>query len=98
MLSESNFYMGLSENLSESGLFVATHQIQPIGTIVDLKFELPFVEEPFELKGEVRWVRPYSTEIEGPPGMGVRFLELTDEQVGRIQGFLKSRPPIYYDD
>ncbi len=98
MLSETNFYMGLSENMSEGGLFVATHQIQPIGTIVDLKFKLPMVEEPLEVKGEVRWVRPFSEDIDAHPGMGVRFLNLSDKQVQQIKAFLKTRPPIYYED
>ena len=29
MESESNFYMGLTENLSEGGIFIATHMLKP---------------------------------------------------------------------
>ena len=38
--SDSNFYMGLTENLSDGGIFVATHAIQPIGTIVALTLRI----------------------------------------------------------
>jgi len=98
MLSEHNFFMGLSENMSEGGLFVATHDMQPIGTMVDLKFKLPMHDEPLEVRGEVRWVRPYSQDVEAAPGMGVRFVGLTAEQGELIRAFLRSRPPIFYDD
>lgn len=98
MISETNFYMGLSPNMSEGGLFVATHQIQPIGTIVELKFVLPMSDEPITVRGEVRWVRPFSADIEAHPGMGVRFVDLSEHDAARIRTFLKSRPPIYYDD
>jgi len=98
MLSEHNFFMGLSENMSEGGLFIATHQLQPIGTMVDLKFQLPMRAEPLEVRGEVRWLRPFSQDVEAPPGMGVRFVNLTPEQNELIRAFLRSRPPIFYDD
>lgn len=98
LVSEHNFFMGLSENLSEGGLFVATHQLQPIGTIVELKFQLPMSDELIEAKGEVRWVRPFSPDIDAPTGMGVRFVDLPERDANRIRSFLKSRPPIFYDE
>src|SRR4051794_38121863 len=71
--SDSNFYLGLTENLSNGGIFVATHLVQPIGTIVALTLRLPNRKIPLALHGRVRWVRDLSLNVEAPPGMGIEF-------------------------
>ena len=96
--SEHNFFMGLTENLSEGGLFVATHIMRPIGTRLALAFKLPDSEEPIVAKGEVRWVRPFSDDTQAAPGMGVRFVEIDDKQAARVKTVLQARAPIFYDD
>src|SRR6476659_1269928 len=71
--SESNFYMGLTESLSEGGRFIATHVIRPIGTEGEVSFKLPHVAEAIKAVGIVRWTREYSESSDTSPGMGVRF-------------------------
>jgi uncharacterized protein (TIGR02266 family) len=94
--TEHNFYQGLSENLSEGGLFIATHQTMPIGTKIALNFALPSVEEPLKLEGEVRWVRDSSGS--NMPGMGIRFVDLSEETTNLIKDFIRIREPEFYDD
>src|SRR5687767_6276653 len=55
--SESNFYNGFTENISEGGVFVATYELKPMGEKVTMKFRLPDSEETIECEGEVRWIR-----------------------------------------
>jgi uncharacterized protein (TIGR02266 family) len=98
MESESNFYMGLTENLSEGGIFIATHVLKPMGTSMAVVFKLPDVTEPVKLVGTVRWVREYSETSDTSPGMGVRFEQLTDEQSEQIRRFLAARDPLFYDE
>ncbi len=96
--SEHNFYTGFTENISEGGLFVATHCPVPVGTTFPLSFTLQGVAEPIQVTCEVRWVRPYHEGLDAPPGLGVRFLDLQPAARSAIQHFLKARGPIFYDD
>jgi len=96
--SESNFYMGLTENLSEGGLFIATHQLKPIGTQIDVSFKLPHMADAIKATGTVRWVREYSETSDTMPGMGVRFERIAPEQVEQIREFLAARAPLFYDE
>jgi uncharacterized protein (TIGR02266 family) len=95
--SESNFYIGFTENLSDGGVFVATHAPRSIGHGVDLIIVLPG-ESPIRASGTVRWLRQYSEDNETVPGMGVRFEELAPEDAARIHEFMKSRAPMFFDD
>ena len=77
LTSESNFYAGFTDDISEGGLFVATHNTLPRGTVVDIEFVLPDSEEPIRSQGEVRWIREYRPENDAPPGMGLSFTVAT---------------------
>jgi uncharacterized protein (TIGR02266 family) len=84
--SESHFYAGLSENLSEGGLFVATYAPRPVGSAIDVTLKLPGHGEPVRTRGTVRWVREFSEMSDTVPGMGLR-LELDDQDLPRIRRF-----------
>jgi uncharacterized protein (TIGR02266 family) len=100
MESESNFYSGFSMNLSEGGLFVATHDYQQIGAQLQVTLSLPDGDEPIIASCVVRWVREYNPIIPDMiPGMGVQFVQLTPFELNRIEQFCKGlRDPLFYDD
>jgi uncharacterized protein (TIGR02266 family) len=93
--TESNFYVGFTENLSAGGLFVATYSMQPIGSKVDIALTLPG-GETMSLRGEVRWQRAAADD--GWPGMGIHFEDLSEQQEARMKRFLSFRAPLFYDD
>jgi uncharacterized protein (TIGR02266 family) len=95
--SDSNFYIGLTENLSNGGIFVATHLVQPIGTVVALTLRLPNRKEPLQLTGRVKWVREWSAALEAPPGMGIEFETIPDDSARAIHEFLAARTPLFFD-
>ncbi len=96
METESNFYMGLTENLSEGGLFLATYDDIRVGTELDLHLTLP--GRRITARGVVRWTREYSRFTEDvPPGVGIQFLGLAAEDQQAIAGFLRTRDPILYE-
>jgi uncharacterized protein (TIGR02266 family) len=95
--SDSNFYIGLTENLSNGGIFVATHLVQPIGTAVALTLRLPNRKTPLTLAGRVRWVREFSDLLEVPPGMGIEFESISDTDARSIREFLAARTPLFFD-
>ncbi len=96
--SEHNFYAGLAENLSAGGVFIATHRLQKVGSKIDVSLRLPDTQEPFRLVGEVRWVRVYNEQSDTPPGLGIRFTELSSEVTTAINRFLDQREPLFFDD
>jgi uncharacterized protein (TIGR02266 family) len=98
MESETNFYMGLTENLSEGGLFIATHVLKTLGTRVEVSFKLPDMAEPIKVTGTVRWLREFSPTSDTSPGMGVRFEHLSAEHTEQIRRFLAARDPLFHDE
>src|SRR5882724_930828 len=95
--SESNFYIGCTENVSDGGVFVATHSLCQIGSHVDLVIALRY-QEPIRAKGTVRWLRPYCETSDAQAGMGIRFDSLSDVDAERILEFAKCRQPMFFDD
>jgi uncharacterized protein (TIGR02266 family) len=95
--SDSNFYIGLTENLSDGGIFVATHLVQPIGTVVAMTLRLPNRRVPLVTAGIVRWVREFSETLEAPPGMGIEFESLSEDDRRSIHEFLEARAPMFFD-
>ncbi len=63
-------------NISMSGMFLRTAEMQPRGKPLDVKFRLQHGEPPIQAKVEVLWSRVRDTGPETPRGVGVRFLDL----------------------
>jgi uncharacterized protein (TIGR02266 family) len=96
--SEHNFYTGLTQDLSGGGLFVATHQLRPVGERIRLRFTLPSSKEPIEAITEVRWVRETAAKGGGAEvGMGLMFLQLAPQAKDAIKGFLAKRDSLFFD-
>ena len=96
--SEHNLYAGLVENLSAGGIFIATHRLQRVGSKIELSLRMPDSEERFDLVGEVRWVRVFNEHSDTPPGLGIRFSELSPAITAAITRFLGQREPLFFDD
>jgi uncharacterized protein (TIGR02266 family) len=97
--SESNFYSGLANDVSEGGLFVATHDVVAIGHAITLEFSFDAGEEPIRVQGEVRWIREFNPSTpDVHPGMGVQFRDLTEQDRGRIQRFVHQRATLLFEE
>ena len=96
--SESNFYTGFTEDISDGGLFLATYQLRPLGSEIEVTFTLPD-GHTVHAAGEVRWLRdPRDYNRDAPPGMGIQFHALSDEDRAAIAEFIRSRSPLFYDE
>jgi len=95
--SESNFYAGFSENISEGGIFVATWQQHRLGDLVDVTFTLPGDDRSLRVHAEVRWVRAADPHQDSPPGYGLQFVDLDDETRVYIERFIRKRAPLFYE-
>lgn len=94
LLSDSNFYTGLAEDVSNGGVFVSTRTPLPTGAMVLLFFVLPH-GRTIKAEGVVRWHRLQATSA--TPGMGVAFTELGDEERLAIEAFCAERPALFHE-
>jgi uncharacterized protein (TIGR02266 family) len=94
--SGASFYTGYTANISERGLFVASHMLQPIGSELALTFALPAGPE-ISVRGIVRWRRDaQAASPSTPPGMGVQFQSPTPDDQMRIRELIAQRGPLFY--
>jgi uncharacterized protein (TIGR02266 family) len=77
-------YVGLTENLSEGGAFVATRAPWDIGCTVDLLIGLPHLGV-VRARGTVCWRRSASVDGDQAPGVGIRFERLSRDVASRIR-------------
>ncbi len=84
--SGENFLYSYIDNISEVGIFIATTSPLLPGTPIKLRFSPQGETRSFEVNGEVVWINPYHPDGENiNPGMGIRFVGLTEEQKHKIQ-------------
>ena len=94
--SDNNFFNGFSANISDGGLFVATVNLLPLGTEVDLSFSLPSGDR-IDAHGVVQWVREVNDQLpDAFPGMGVQFAQLAPAAQSAIAQFLAQRDPLFF--
>ena len=91
MQSESTIWMGQAENVSDGGVFVATKELKPIGTEVEVTIKLPGNMLPVWAVGVVCWIRDTSPNSDAPLGMGIQFKLIADDALRRIRDFVRQR-------
>jgi uncharacterized protein (TIGR02266 family) len=73
-------------NLSEGGIFIPTKHLCPVGAEGILQFRSSQYQEPMRMRAEVvHRVEPGSEKEGQSCGMGLRFLDLSDDQVKRLR-------------
>jgi len=95
---KNNFLFASIRDISATGIFVYTNSPESSGTLLNLRFTPPDAESPLELEGKVIWANAYRPGDPNNlnPGMGVRFIGLTDEQRIRLVEFVRTFA--YLDD
>jgi uncharacterized protein (TIGR02266 family) len=78
-----SFVKAYTGNISRGGLFIRTERPLREGEQFLLKLQLPDLPEPIKVTCEVSWAREQSDIEKRPPGMGVKFCEMTkrDNQI-----------------
>ena len=99
IFSEHNFWTGLTMNMSEGGVFVATHKLLPVGAMVVINLSLPFDGETITALGQVRWTRAYSETSDVSPGLGIQFVNLDKRMLAAVRRFVATvRDPLLFED
>ncbi len=84
------FYETTADNISSHGIFIETRrQHLAAGTPVLLMLTDEKVGENLPLQGRVAWIREESEDMEGPPGMGINFEDLTEDQRQALEDTLE---------
>jgi uncharacterized protein (TIGR02266 family) len=95
--TDTNFFSGFSGDMESGGLFIATYDIHPIGTVVHVKAKLPNGHLVYE-EATVKWVREYNEHCpEAAPGMGVVFENLSPPNKQEIEQFMVVRDSIFFE-
>jgi uncharacterized protein (TIGR02266 family) len=78
-----------SVNISEGGLYLRTIEPLPGGTVLHVKFTLPHDSAAIACTVEVVRALPLGTRLEAEPGMGLRFISISDDNLGRIRNCIQ---------
>jgi uncharacterized protein (TIGR02266 family) len=82
--TDRELYFQRGANISAGGIYLERTIPHSKGTVVNLQFTLPDDSEPIKVKGEIVNVGDDPTEL----GMGVKFVELSENDERRIQNFI----------
>ncbi len=85
-------FFGYSKNISKSGMFIATtNQIQA-GEQINLEFQLPApLKGTARCRCEVVWKRPHGTHLPFEPGMGMKFIDMPEEIIDRLDQWINEQ-------
>jgi len=96
--SDDNFWTGITNDISQGGLFVAMQATPAIGEQIELSLKMPGEPIAWRITGVVRWLRDLRASSEGcPPGCGVQFVGLAPEVLLGIMAFVRQRDTLFYD-
>jgi uncharacterized protein (TIGR02266 family) len=88
VLHEGKRQTSQTRNISLGGLYLDSAATWPIGTTVQLRFELPTQPEAIEVAGDVRWVVKSGSGDQS--GIGIRFQGLRARDVWALNRFFQS--------
>ncbi len=74
-------------DISNSGMFISTPEPLLADSEIGLVLHIPG-NEPFELQAKVKWIR--DEIMDEKAGMGVQFLDITEEQQAVVDSFIDS--------
>ena len=91
---ESQPFFGYAKNISRGGLFIGATIPRDPGSRFRLSIPMPEpLSRTITCSAEVVWSRTRCKDFERPPGMGLRFLDLPDEEAEAIDRWLERAVP-----
>jgi len=77
-----------TRDINEGGLFIETEKPRPAGTEVTMYFHLPGTDQRIQTVGRVVRISP--GDDHSPPGMGIEFDDLTDDDRTKINSIVRA--------
>jgi uncharacterized protein (TIGR02266 family) len=76
-----------SVNISEGGIYLRTHAPLPETTLLHLSFTLPSDTGEIKVMGEVVRKTPLDVQFDTEPGIGLRFIGISEDTRNRVRNF-----------
>jgi len=92
LLSDDTFLFEHTSNVSRGGIFLSTHNPLPVGTTLNLRFNLPDDHRTIKVTGKVVWIneiKPGKKNLN--PGMGIEFVDLSEKDKEAITLLIKRK-------
>ena len=95
--SQTNFFMGFSENISEGGIFISTQSPPDVGDNIEVDIPMIDGSKTVSIKGIVRWHRFMANG--DPSGCGVQFTDIPDGAEKHLENMilLLQKEPLFID-
>ena len=95
--SQTNFFVGFSENISEGGLFIATQSPPEIGEKIEVTIPLLDGTQSVCVEGIVRWHRSMTNGM--PAGCGVQFIDISESAAAALEEVVRilRKEPLFVD-
>lgn len=97
LAGENGLYAGITNDISQGGVFVELQFVPAIGTEVELQIDLNDGGELLSVYGRVQWRRVRGPGIEGTQGIGVSFGDLSEQDLERLQVLLQERDSLLWE-
>ncbi|MDF1593005.1 MAG: cyclic nucleotide-binding domain-containing protein [Desulfobacterales bacterium] len=92
--SRESLINAFTGNASDNGLLIKTSKPLPKGEKFSLRLQLPDNPDPLNIDCEVAWSRTQSDDpVQRPPGMGVKFIQISSADKMRLDQELKKDIP-----
>ena len=89
-ISGIDVFFGYAQNISRGGAFIATPKKRMPGETHEIEFTLPGVDQTFLCQARVVWARSYRPGSPHPPGFGLEFIDLPEEDALVIDAWVHS--------
>ena len=94
--SSSNLYRGFSPRAS--GIFVATWNILPTGTLIQINLRVASYPEELPVFGRVAFIKEENElSLDLPPGMMIEFVHVHQSIANLLANFARERDPIFFE-
>ncbi len=98
--TDHKLFVGLTQNISAGGLFIATEAPLTRGEKVQVRFSVPGSNYVFDKQATVCWTKPLDADMgdgRTHAGAGVRFDNLTEEEQKILNAFLQVHDAIFFE-
>jgi Tfp pilus assembly protein PilZ len=96
--SDNNFYAGITNDISEGGVFIAMDHPPPIGREIGFDLRLHEDGPVWQVIGLVRWVRTMDAACDGfPAGCGVEWVWIPARALTAIGAFVARRETVFWE-
>ncbi len=99
--TKHRLFVGLVDNISSGGLFIATDEALQTGDKIEVRFRIPDVDHEFHKQGKVVWVRPYDelgNDRNTQAGAGIKILDLSEDEQRMLNTFIANHDPLFFVD